>query len=189
MSLLYFIPHFPEHTSVLNHSPDLSQNMQQFAIVFVLVSSKLDIVLQKMSQNEIELFTNSLSATHLLVISQCLQMVSLFPFFFFFTQKMNIYNFLVPLPSWLTFKRLKLCLFLLEHLASTTCSRSIIPNRSPSVSPTSADNSFVVLISVAFWRATFGKSTSYITVWCRRPMSFKRKYKESKPAPKDRICR
>lgn len=83
MSLLYFIPRFPEHTSVLNHSPDLSQSMQQFAIVFVLVSSKLDIVLQKMSQNETELFTNPLSAMHLLVISQCLQMVSLFPFFFY----------------------------------------------------------------------------------------------------------
>lgn len=95
MSLLYFIPHFPEHTSVLNHSPDLSQSMQQFAIFFVLVSSKLDIVLQKMSQNEFELFTNPLSATHLLVISQYLQMVSLFPFFFFF----NPENEHIQLPS------------------------------------------------------------------------------------------
>jgi len=154
--------------------------MLQFAIVFVLVSPKLDTILKKLPQKETELClicsaSQKLSGSY---VSCCLPVLTNGSKIF--SENKHVLHVQIPSSS-NTPQSLK--------AEARTCSTNTIPDPSAPLSSTSADNSSVLLIRVAFWHATFGKSTSYITVWRSRSMSFKRKYKESKPAPKDRICR
>lgn len=75
------------------------------------------------------------------------------------------------------------------HSGQPAAARYVIPDSLSPTPPTTVARSFIPLIRAAFRFATLGKSTSYTTVRLRRPMSLRRKYRESKPAPKEMICR